>query len=32
VKKLDLIITPAVSFRDAAVLFAGPTSGAICST
>jgi hypothetical protein len=26
------IITPVVSFRDAAALFAGPTSGAVSST
>jgi len=30
VKKLT--ITQAVSFRDAAMLFAGPTSGAVLST
>ena len=31
-KKFSLIATPAMSFRDAAVILAGPTSGAVPST
>ncbi len=31
-KKFSLTITQAVSFRDPAMLFAGPTSGAVLST
>lgn len=31
-KKLDLPITQAASFRDAVMPFAGPTSGAVPST
>ncbi len=31
-KTISMNITPAVSRRDAAMLFAGPTSGAVSST
>jgi hypothetical protein len=32
VKKFSLIVTPVMSFSDAAVILAGPTSGAVPST